>query len=62
MEENVFSILYRYIEEEREAIRESVMCGRPQDYVAYARAIERNKAFEEMGQEIKDLEKRVMDQ
>jgi hypothetical protein len=62
MEDSVFGILYRRISERREALANYMVQGGAPDYVAYARAAAQHEAYLTLEEDIKELEKRFMDQ
>jgi hypothetical protein len=62
MEGSVFSILYRRISERREALADFLVNGGPSDYVAYVKAQAQHAAYVDIEEDIKELEKRFMDQ
>jgi alanine-alpha-ketoisovalerate/valine-pyruvate aminotransferase len=62
MEDSVFGILYRRISERREALADYIVQGGAPDYVGYARAAAQHEAYVTIEEDIKELEKRFMDQ
>lgn len=62
MEETVFALLYRRLAERRSPLEEYIVQGGPTDYVAYARATAQREAYVIIEEDIKDLEKRFIDQ
>ena len=62
MEDSVFGILYRRIGERREALADYIVNGGAPDYVAYAKATAQHEAYVTLEEDIKELEKRFMDQ
>jgi hypothetical protein len=62
MEDTVFAIIYRRIAERREALADYIVHGGAPDYVAYARAAAQHEALLSIEEDIKELEKRFMDQ
>jgi len=62
MEESVFGVLYRRIAEHREGLAAYMVSGGPPDYVAYAKAAAQHEAFRIIEEDIKELEKRFMEQ
>jgi hypothetical protein len=62
MEESVFGVLYRRIAERREDLASYMVQGGAPDYVAYARAAAQHEAYLTIEEDIKELEKRFMDQ
>jgi alanine-alpha-ketoisovalerate/valine-pyruvate aminotransferase len=62
MEDTVFGVLYRRIGERREALANHVVNGGAPDYVAYAKAVAQHEAYVTIEEDLKELEKRFMDQ
>jgi hypothetical protein len=62
MEDSVFAILYRRISERRQALADFVVQGGAPDYVAYARATAQHEAYLTLEEDIKELERRFMEQ
>lgn len=62
MEDTVFGILYRRISERREGLSSYIVNGAAPDYVAYARAVAQHEAYVTIEEDLKELEKRFMDQ
>jgi hypothetical protein len=62
MEESVFSVLYRRIRESRESLTEFTMSGGAKDYVEYCKMVAKCQMLDSFEEDVKDLEKRFMDQ
>lgn len=62
MEESVFALLFRYTEERRAALASYMLSGSPKDYTEYARAVAQYEAYTSMLEDLKELEKRFMDE
>jgi oligoribonuclease (3'-5' exoribonuclease) len=62
MEDSVFGILYRRISECRQALADYMVNGGPPDYVAYVKAQAQHTAYVDIEEDIKELEKRFMEQ
>ena len=62
MEDTVFGILYRRIRERLESLAGYIVNGGAADYVAYAKAVAQHEAYVTIEEDLKELEKRFMDQ
>lgn len=62
MQDAVFSVLYRRLSERREALAGYIVNGGAADYVTYAKAVAQHEAYVTIEEELKELEKRFMDQ
>lgn len=62
MEDTVFGILYRRIKERRESLAGYIVTGGAADYVAYAKAVAKHETYVTIEEDLKELEKRFMDQ
>tara|TARA_R110000822_G_scaffold184415_7_gene323758 strand:+ start:729 stop:917 length:189 start_codon:yes stop_codon:yes gene_type:complete len=62
MEDTIFGILYRRIKERRESLAGYIVNGGAPDYVSYAKAAAQHEAYVTIEEDIKELEKRFMDQ
>jgi hypothetical protein len=62
MEETVFSVLYRKIRESKESLTDCAMSGGARDYIEYCKIVAKHQVLDSFEEDIKDLEKRFMDQ
>lgn len=62
MEETVFSILYRRINETKQSLAECAMSGGAKDYVEYCKIVAKHQVLNSFEEDIKELEKRFMEQ
>lgn len=62
MEDHVFSVLYRILTERKEALSAHLVSGGAANYEKYCRACGQYSELEAIEDEIKALEKRVIDQ
>lgn len=57
---DIFSVLFREINERKAALSESVMSGGVKNYEEYCKLVGRYQSLEEMESTVKELEKRYI--
>jgi len=60
--DHIFALLFRFLAERKASLTEYTMSGRPQTLEDYVKAVSQHEAYRVVEEEIKELEKRFMDQ
>jgi hypothetical protein len=61
MDDHIVGLLKRHLAHQRAALTEFTMSGGAKDHGAYAAAVAKHNAYMEIEEEIKELEKRFLD-
>ena len=61
-DDHIFALLFRFLAERRASLTEYTMSGRPQTLEDYTKAVAQYEAYTAVEEEMKELEKRFMDQ
>lgn len=61
MEDHIIALLKRYLAEKRAALTEFTMSGGAEDLAQYAAAVAKHSAYVDIEEELKELEKRFLE-
>lgn len=61
MDDHIIGLLKRYLAEKKQHLNEFTMGGGAEDYAQYVAAVAKARAYTEMEEELKELERRFLE-